>query len=131
MSTKTKAIESTSQKDLVYSKAKYIRISPSKVRRVAKLVRGKTVMEAQRILSNLPHKGANLLLKVINSARANAINNKKYNEVDLQLPLILINEGPTFKRFRPVGRGRIFGILKRTSHIIVGVNEKKGNKNGK
>lgn len=117
--------------NLIYSKAKYIRISPSKVRRVAKLVRGKTVKEAIQILSNLPHKGAMLLLKVINSARANAVNNNKLNEIDLQLPLILVNEGPTFKRFRPVGRGRIFGILKRTSHIIVGVNEKKGNKNGK
>ena len=119
------------KEDLVYSKSKYIRISPSKVRRVAKLVRGKSVTEATQILSNLPHKGAFLLLKVIKSAKANAVNNSKLNENELQLPLILINEGPTFKRFRPVGRGRIFGILKRTSHIIVGVHEKKGNKNGK
>ena len=117
--------------ELVYSKAKYIRISPSKVRRVANLVRGKNVNEAIQILNNLPHKGANLLLKVIKSAKANAINNNKFNESALSLPLILVNEGPTMKRFRPVGRGRIFGILKRTSHIIVGVNEKSGVNNGK
>lgn len=117
--------------DLVYSKAKYIRISPFKVRRVAKLVRGKSVSEAVQILNNLPHKGASLLLKVIHSAKSNAVNNKKLKEVNLQLPLILVNEGPTIKRFRPVGRGRIFGILKRTSHIIVGVNEKSGEINGK
>ena len=131
MTTKTKTKDTNKDTELVYSKSKYIRISPSKVRRVAKLVRGKTVNEAIQILSNLPHKGAFLLLKVINSARSNAVNNNKYKESELQLPLIMVNEGPMFKRFRPVGRGRIFSILKRTSHIIVGVNEKKGTNNGK
>ena len=118
-------------KELVFSKAKYIRISPSKVRRVANIVRGKNVDDAIQILKNLPHKGAALLLKVVNSAKANAINNNKYNESTLSVPYIMVNEGPTMKRFRPVGRGRIYGILKRTSHIIVGVTEGSGVKNGK
>lgn len=117
--------------ELVYSKAKYIRISPSKVRRVANLVRGKSVTEAVQILNNLPHKGASLLLKVIKSAKSNAVNNNKLNELNLQLPLILVNEGPSLKRFRPVARGRMHGIIKRSSHIIVGVNERVGAKNGK
>lgn len=105
--------------------AKYLRISPYKVRRVADQVRGRNALDALQILKNLPQNGATYLIKVIASAVANA-KQKGMSEALLKIDKLLVNEGVQMKRFRPRARGRMFGIIKRTSHIIVHVVEAGG-----
>ncbi|MFC1771296.1 50S ribosomal protein L22 [Candidatus Margulisiibacteriota bacterium] len=115
----------------ILAKSKYVRISPFKLRRIANLVRGKMVGDAIAILKNLPHKGAVILLKVVKSAQANAVNNNKLNEKGLMVSSLMINEGPRLKRFTARARGRIDQIIKRTSHIVLGVKDKEGVSHGK
>ena len=106
------------------SHAKYLRISPSKVRRVANQIRKKPYSEAIAILDVLPHKGAKLLRKVISSAAANAIYfNKKLDEDMLFVKTIMVDDGPRMKRLWLRGRGRADVLLKRMSHIYVEVDE--------
>jgi large subunit ribosomal protein L22 len=125
-----KVISRMSVLSKITAEAKFVRISPTKVRRVAKLVRGKDVDEALNLLKRLPHKGARLLYSVMKSAKANAENNNKILS-GLVVSEILINEGPRIKRFQPRARGRMCQIIKRTSHIFVGLNNLKGATNGK
>ncbi len=106
------------------AEAKYIRISPRKVKPVADLVRGKNVKEAQAILKFTPRKGARLLLKVLNSAVANAENNFDLDTESLFVKEVYANQGPTLKRFKAGSMGRSIPMLKRTSHIGVVVSEK-------
>lgn len=110
----------------VYAKAKYLRIAPNKLRRVGKLIRRKPVNEALPILKSLPHRGAEVLRRVLESAKANVVNNNEFNENQLIVSELLINEGPQGRRFQARARGRIFQILKRTSHVTVGVSLKEG-----
>ncbi|MBI3920135.1 MAG: 50S ribosomal protein L22 [Armatimonadetes bacterium] len=105
--------------------ARFIRTSPHRLRRVANLIRGKEVSEASNILRLLPNKGARLLRKVVESAAANAENNEELSRDNLFVARVMIDEGPTFKRFWPRGRGRADTLLKRTSHIMVEVDEKE------
>lgn len=98
------------------AKGFFIRISPYKLRRVANVVRGKECVVALSILSHLPHKGARLLKKILESAVANARNNSGFTH-KLVINELLVNEGPHFKKFQPKARGRIYKILKRTSHV--------------
>lgn len=98
-----------------------IRISPKKVNLTAGLVRGRTVKQALDILKFTPKRSAVALYKVIASAKANAENNFKQNADNLIVKEIIVNEGPTYKRFQPVSRGRAHPILKRSSHITVKV----------
>jgi large subunit ribosomal protein L22 len=114
------------QENKVYAKAKYLRISPDKLRRIAKIIRTKPVQQAVAILKALPHKGAGILLKVINSAAANATNNHKMKADELYVAELLVNEGPQMKRYQARARGRIYQILKRSSHITVGLDVSKG-----
>jgi len=107
--------------------AKNLKMSPYKIRRVANIVRGLDVLQAEQLLESLPHKGATLLNKVVKSARANAVNNNKWNENELVLSEIQINEGPMMKRFQARARGRIFPVISRTSHISVSVTSKGEN----
>jgi large subunit ribosomal protein L22 len=100
---------------------KYLRISPIKVARVAKVVQGKDVNTALQILKQLPQKPAEELYKVLHSAKFNAINNHGCND-PLKVSAIITCAGPQMKRFQPKGRGRIYKILKRTSHIHVVLN---------
>lgn len=97
----------------------YVRATPQKVRRVADLVRGKSVDDAVRILKFAPQAAAEPLLKTIESAAANAANNQNLVRESLVVSAIQINEGPTMKRFRPRAQGRAGRIFKRTSHITV------------
>ena len=100
--------------------AKYVRVSPFKVRRVANLVRGKSVHAALGILDNLPHKGAFLLAKVIRSAYANVRQvSEGVDAAAATVAVIMINEAPVMKRYRPRAKGRMCQILKRSSHINV------------
>ncbi len=99
--------------------AKFIRISPYKVRVVLDLVRGKNVNEAVAILENCTKAGALPIKKVIQSAAANAEHNLSMNVADLYVAECYADMGPTLKRMQPMAHGRGFRILKRTSHITV------------
>ena len=99
--------------------AKYVRISPYKVRVVLDLVRGKDVKEAVAILENCTKAGALPIKKVIQSAAANAEHNMGMNAADLYVAECYADMGPTLKRMQPMAHGRGFRILKRTSHITV------------
>lgn len=98
-----------------------LRISYKKVNLVAALVRGKPVEEAINFLRFTPKKSAKPLMETIKSATANAEQNFKQDKKDLFVSKIVVNEGPTLKRSRPVSRGRTHPIKKRTSNITVEV----------
>jgi large subunit ribosomal protein L22 len=98
-----------------------LRISPKKVNLVADLVRGKPVEQAINFLRFTPKRSAKPLMETIKSAAANATQNFKQDRKDLYISKIVVNEGRTLKRQRPVSRGRSHPILKRTSHITVEV----------
>lgn len=105
--------------------AKYLMVSPSKVRPVADLVRGKGYVEAVAILEAMPQKGAELILKVLKSAGANALNqNKKLDEESLVVAELKVNDGPRLKRVWARSHGKRDILLKRMSHITVVVDEK-------
>jgi large subunit ribosomal protein L22 len=100
--------------------AKYVRISPQKVRRLVDTIKGVHVEKALATLRFMPQKGAKILSKVLASAVANAQCEKYKMDVDtLFVKNVLVDQGATLKRFRPRARGRASRILKRTSHITV------------
>ena len=105
--------------------AKYIRISPLKVHYICDEIRGKSVEEAKAILMFTPKRGAKELLKVLNSAVANAENNLNLDADDLYVKEAYANDGPTMKTFRPKAKGMAYPILKRSSHIGVVVAERE------
>ena len=104
---------------------RYARISSRKVNIVTDLIRNKNVAEARGILMNTPKAASELLLKLLNSAVANAENNFGMDTDKLYIAEIYANEGPTLKRIRPRAQGRAFRIRKRTSHITIVVKEKE------
>jgi large subunit ribosomal protein L22 len=100
------------------------RVSATKVRRIADVVRRKPYVEAIALLEALPHKGARLLAKLIQSAAANALaQNKNLDEQMLYVKELLVDGGPTMKRMWARGRGRADRLLKRSCHISVVVDE--------
>lgn len=103
--------------------AKYIRISPQKVRKITGAVKGKPVETALNTLRFMPQKSAGLVGKVLRSAVANADQNENMDVDNLIVRNIFVDQGPTLKRFRARARGRGSRILKRTSHITVIVAE--------
>lgn len=103
---------------------KTARISPTKVRGVINLIRGKRVDEALAILQTSPRRGAMFVKAVVESARANA-DQKEADIRKLYVSHASVDSGPTLKRFQPKDRGRSHSILKRTSHIKVALDEKK------
>lgn len=104
---------------------KYIRMSPRKIRYVVDMIKSKPIEDAVDILSLTPREAAAVVKKAIQSAVANATENHKMKEEDLFISRILVNEGPTLKRFRPRARGRATRIRKRTSHLSVYVSNGK------
>lgn len=98
---------------------RYVRISPTKVRRLADLVRGKTISSGLECLRFLPHRGARLLEKLILSAKANAEDLGARGSADFVIDVASVDSGPTLKRMQPHARGMGFEIKKRTSHITV------------
>ena len=104
--------------------ARYVRISPRKVKIVADLIRGKNVDEALAILQFTPKAASPLLLKVLNSAVANAVNNQELNRQNLYVAEVYANPGPTLKRYVARSRGSASPMLKRTSHISVVLDQK-------
>ena len=107
----------------VIAKLRYLRIAPRKVRLVVDLVRGKKVEEAQTILSFATKKAAPPLLKLLNSALANAKNNFQLDSLNLFISKITVDEGPKYKRWLPRARGQASEIQKKTSHITLILDE--------
>lgn len=105
--------------------AKFVRISPSKVRQVVDLIRGKNVKEALAILKFTPKRASAAVEKVVKSAVANAEHNYEMNADDLYVAKVYVDQGPTWKRFKPRAMGRADLMRRRTSHITVVVSEKE------
>ncbi|WP_297700537.1 50S ribosomal protein L22 [Mycobacterium sp.] len=101
------------------AKARFVRVSPRKARRVIDLVRGRSVTDALDILRWAPQAASEPVAKVIASAAANAQNNNGLDPATLVVATVYADEGPTAKRIRPRAQGRAFRIRKRTSHITV------------
>ena len=104
--------------------AKYVRMSPIKLKPIADLVRGKDLNEALNILKFTPGKGSEIVEKVVQSAAANAENNFDMNPDNLYVAEISANQGSTMKRFRAGAQGRASMILKRSSHVAVTLKER-------
>jgi large subunit ribosomal protein L22 len=102
--------------------AKYIRMSPTKVRRVLNQIRGKSYREALMILEFMPYSACEPILQVLQSAAANAQNNNGLQKNELLVNKAFADPGPVLKRFRPRSQGRGFKILKPTCHITVYVS---------
>jgi len=109
----------------VSATAKFIRISPRKVRLVADLIAGLPVEEAAAILRFLPNAAARDVAKVLKSATANAENNHNLSAEDLFIVDAVANEGPTIKRFQPRAQGRAFPIHKPMTHITIVVADQE------
>ena len=99
--------------------AKYMRISPRKVRVLIDSIKGKPAEKGLDHIKFMPQKGARMLEKLIRSAVANADQNPNIDVDALVIRNIYVDQGPTLKRFRARARGRGSRILKRTSHITV------------
>lgn len=110
---------------------KYARISPTKVRRIAILMAGKSYEEVMAYLKHLPHAGAKLMRAVAHTAAANALSaNSALDESSLIVSSVIINEGPRMKRMWPRARGRADVLLKRFSHITVSLTDEALSKRG-
>ena len=99
--------------------AKYIRMSPHKVRRVLDQIRGRSYQEALMILEFLPYGAGGPVWQVVYSAAANAQNNYNLDKRKLFIDEVYADEGPKLKRIRPRAQGRAYKILKPTCHITI------------
>lgn len=104
--------------------AKYIRISPRKVKVVIDLIRGKQVDQALAILMYTPKAAAPVVEKLLNSAIANAENNLSMDRESLYVAEVFANQGPTLKRYWARSHGRADMILKRSSNITIVLDQK-------
>ena len=108
------------------AEARYIRTSPQKARLVVDLIRGRTANEARIILRSTNKRMAPTVLKVLDSAIANAEN--RFNDVDVDALVVTrayVNEGPRMKRIRPAPMGRAYRYQRRLAHIVVEVGDKE------
>ena len=103
--------------------AKFVRISPQKVRLVVDLVRGKKVEEAQRVLAFTRKRAARFVSKVLKSALANATQNPNIDEKIMFVKEVFVDQGPSLKRWRARAQGRVASIKKRMSHITIILDE--------
>ena len=106
-------------KVVVRAKARYVRTAPRKARLVVDHIRGKSVDEARAILIHTPRAASRDVLKLLDSAIANAENNPELVADELKIDRVFVDEGPTLKRFRPRALGRATQIRKRTSHMTI------------
>ena len=105
--------------------ARYVRISPKKVRLVVDQIRGKSIADARNILAFSERGAAETVIKVLNSAVANAEHNHGMRADSLVVKTTYVDEGPTLKRIRPRAKGSASRINKRMSHITVVVAPRK------
>ncbi|RMI17194.1 MAG: 50S ribosomal protein L22 [Calditrichaeota bacterium] len=104
------------------AKARYVRISPLKVRQVLELIRGKDVETALNVLHFCPKRAAKPVEKALRSAVANFFNREEAERIaphDIYIKRAFVDGGPMLKRFRPMAMGRAGRIRKRTSHITI------------
>jgi ribosomal protein L22 len=106
-------------KVIVRAKARYVRTAPRKARLVIDHIRGKSVDEARAILIHTPRAASRDVLKLLDSAIANAENNHELVADELKIDRVFVDEGPTLKRYRPRALGRATQIRKRTSHMTI------------
>lgn len=116
--------------------ARYVRVTPQKARRVVNLIRGKRASEAVAVLQFAPQGASEPIQKLLESAIANARHladqtAQAFDERELVISEVYVDEGPTMKRFRPRAQGRASRINKRTSHITVKVAPRTSNKGGR
>jgi large subunit ribosomal protein L22 len=109
----------------VKAQARFVRVTPTKARRVVDLIRGLHVDEARRVLDFTPRAASTPVRKVLDSAIANAEHNHQLPADALFVSRVFVDEGPTLKRFRPRALGRAYRVRKRTSHITVIVNSRE------
>ncbi len=112
------AVDTTSEAKAI---ARYIRMSPHKVRRVLDQIRGRSYREALIILEFMPYRACDPVLKVLRSAVANAEHNLGLDPTQLVVSQAYANGGPSLKRYRPRAQGRAYMIRKPTCHITVTV----------
>jgi large subunit ribosomal protein L22 len=110
---------------VVRAQAKYVRCAPRKARLVVDHIRGKSVDDARAILTHTPRAAAKDVLKLLESAVANAENNHELDADDLVIRKVYVDEGPTLKRYRPRALGRATRIRKRTSHMTIQLSPKE------
>jgi ribosomal protein L22 len=103
----------------VRAQARYVRCAPRKARLVVDHIRGKSVGDARAILATTPRAAARDVLKLLDSAIANAENNHELVADELRVGKVFVDEGPTLKRFQPRAQGRATRIRKRTSHMTI------------
>jgi len=111
-------------KKTVSATSKYIKISPTKVNLILKLIRGKSYKDSLQILKNLPQKAGAIVWQTLYSAVSNAANNLGYEKGNLLITEAFVNQGPIIKRMQPRAKGRAFKIQKKVSHITICVSEK-------
>jgi large subunit ribosomal protein L22 len=104
---------------VVRARSKYVRTAPRKARLVMDHIRGKEVVQARAILTHAPRHAAEDILKLLNSAIANAESAYELGPEELRVVKAFVDEGPTIKRFRPRALGRATPIKKRTSHMTI------------
>ena len=105
----------------VKATARFVRVAPNKARQVGRHIRGLDVGHARHVLQLEPKAIAGQILKTLDSAVANAEHNHDLDGDDLVVASVVVDEGPTLKRYQPRAMGRAYRIRKRTSHITVTV----------
>jgi|YelNatPaOPRAMG01_1025707.scaffolds.fasta_scaffold13419_5 large subunit ribosomal protein L22 len=111
------------------ARARYVRISPRKLRQVVDLIKGKSVEEAMRVLPFVPKHGAGILLKVLKSAISNLASSEKSVKIEeqkLYIKGVRVDGGPMLKRYRAGSMGRVMPVRHRLSHITMIIGEKQG-----
>lgn len=103
----------------ITAKLRFYRMGPKKMRLIADLIRGKRVERAQAVLGLLNKKGAQPVLKLLNSAVANAKHNHNIENKNLIVKTIMVDGGPVLKRFMPKAHGRATPVRERTSHVTL------------
>lgn len=110
---------STKNQNEVKAVARFIRMSPHKVRRVLDQIRGRTYADALMILEFMPYRACELVIKLLRSAAANAEHNNGFDRRTLIISQAYADQGPVLKRFRPRAQGRAYQIRKPTCHITL------------
>jgi large subunit ribosomal protein L22 len=112
---------------VVRARSKYVRSAPRKARLVMNHIRGKQVEQARAILTHAPRAVGEDILKLLNSAVANAESSYELGADELRVMKAFVDEGPTIKRYRPRALGRATRINKRTSHMTIELTTTNGN----
>ena len=112
-----------------YVEVNFLLENPFKLRKVANIIRNKPVLFSLQLLKTMPQRAAEVIYRALHSAYSNA-KYKNITETNLIVDSIIIDEGARHKRFQARARGRGFQILKRSSHIKIGLKSMEGEKNG-